>query len=122
MFQFPFRVCIEGKTEAIGYGAERVHRVLPLRASNAQRLSILRDPSRLMRFRIGAQAEGFTGADIASICQEAKMELVRSKIGGKKTALSMESIERILSKRRPSVTVQHLQAYIKFLEEYGERK
>jgi len=33
------------------------HRVLPLRASDAQRLSILRDPSRLMRFCIGAQAE-----------------------------------------------------------------
>ena len=63
MFQFPFRVCIKGKAEAIGYGAERVHRVLFLRASDAQRLSILRDPSRLMRLRIGAQAEGFTSAE-----------------------------------------------------------
>jgi SpoVK/Ycf46/Vps4 family AAA+-type ATPase len=71
---------------------------------------------------LAARTEGFTGADIASICQEAKMELVRSKIKGKKAVLSMESIERILSKRRPSVTVQHLQTYIKFMEEYGERK
>ena len=63
MFQFPFRVCIEREAETIGYGAERVDGVLPLRASNAQRLSVLRDPSGLMRFRIGAQAQGFTGAE-----------------------------------------------------------
>jgi transitional endoplasmic reticulum ATPase len=71
---------------------------------------------------LAAKTEGFTGADIASICQEAKMELVRSKLKGKKAALSMDIMERILSKRRPSVTVQHLQTYIKFLEEYGERR
>jgi hypothetical protein len=34
----------------------------------------------------------------------------------------MDSMEKIISKRRPSVTLQHLQVYIKFLEEYGERK
>lgn len=71
---------------------------------------------------LAARTEGFTGADIASVCQEAKMELVRKRIGGKRTTLSMDAMDRILSKRRPSVTLQHLQVYIKFLEEYGERK
>ena len=71
---------------------------------------------------LAAKTEGFTGADIASLCQEAKMELVRGKLSGRKVALTMDSMERILSKRRPSVTVQHLQTYIKFLEEYGERR
>jgi SpoVK/Ycf46/Vps4 family AAA+-type ATPase len=71
---------------------------------------------------LAARTEGFTGADIASVCQEAKMELVRKRIGGKKTTLSMDTMDKILSKRRPSVTLQHLQVYIKFLEEYGERK
>jgi SpoVK/Ycf46/Vps4 family AAA+-type ATPase len=71
---------------------------------------------------LAARTEGFTGADITSVCQEAKMELVRNRIRGRRATLSMESMERILSKRRPSVTVQHLQTYIKFLEEYGERK
>lgn len=71
---------------------------------------------------LAARTEGYTGADIASVCQEAKMELVRKRIGGKKTTLSMDSMDKILSKRRPSVTLQHLQVYIKFLEEYGERK
>jgi len=71
---------------------------------------------------LAAKTEGFTGADITSICQEAKMELVRTKLSGRKAALTMESIKAILSKRRPSVTVQHLQTYIKFLEEYGERR
>ncbi|NYZ78864.1 AAA family ATPase [Candidatus Micrarchaeota archaeon] len=71
---------------------------------------------------LAAKTEGFTGADITSVCQEAKMELVRKRIGGKKTFLTMDAMERIVSKRRPSVTLQHLQVYIKFLEEYGERK
>ncbi|MCX6776503.1 MAG: AAA family ATPase [Candidatus Micrarchaeota archaeon] len=71
---------------------------------------------------LAAKSEGFTGADIASVCQEAKMELVRSKLSGRKAALTMDSMKAIISKRRPSVTVQHLQTYIKFLEEYGERR
>jgi len=71
---------------------------------------------------LAAKTEGFTGADIASICQESKMELVRSNLKGKRATLSMDTMEKILSKRRPSVTVQHLQTYIKFMEEYGERK
>lgn len=71
---------------------------------------------------LAGRTEGFTGADIASICQEAKMELVRTRLKGKKGALTMELMDRILSKRRPSVTVQHLQTYIKFMEEYGERR
>jgi len=71
---------------------------------------------------LAGRTEGFTGADIASICQEAKMELVRSRLKGKKPVLTMELMDGIISKRRPSVTVQHLQTYIKFMEEYGERK
>ncbi len=63
MYRFPFGVGIKDQAEAIGYGAERVYRVLPLGALDAQRLSILRYPSRLMRFCIGAQMKGFTRAE-----------------------------------------------------------
>jgi len=72
---------------------------------------------------LAAKTEGFTGADIAGICQEAKMQLVRSKLKGKEEKkLTTELLLETIANRRPSITVQHLQTYIKFLEEYGERR
>jgi SpoVK/Ycf46/Vps4 family AAA+-type ATPase len=71
---------------------------------------------------LASKTEGFTGADIASICQDAKMQLVRSKLKGKENKLTTNSLMEIIASRRPSITLHHLQTYIKFLEEYGERR
>jgi SpoVK/Ycf46/Vps4 family AAA+-type ATPase len=71
---------------------------------------------------LASKTEGFTGADIASICQDAKMQLVRSKLKGKENKLTTNSLMEIIASRKPSITVHHLQTYIKFLEEYGERR
>ncbi|MEM4555075.1 MAG: AAA family ATPase, partial [Candidatus Anstonellaceae archaeon] len=70
-----------------------------------------------------AQAtEGFSGADIASICQEAKMQLVRSRLAGKSAVLTTQQVLEIIFSRRPSITSKDLKEYLQFLHEYGERK
>jgi transitional endoplasmic reticulum ATPase len=65
--------------------------------------------------------QGFTGADIASICQSAKMEALKSKIAGNPRPVTTESLMRIINTRRPSVTQSLLDEYNRFLEAYGER-
>ncbi|MFH1684974.1 MAG: AAA family ATPase [Candidatus Micrarchaeota archaeon] len=65
---------------------------------------------------------GFSGADIASICQSAKMEALRAKLSGKPRAVSNEMMMQIISQRRPSITQQLLDEYAKFMEDYGERR
>lgn len=69
----------------------------------------------------GATA-GFSGADIAGVCQSAKMEALRSKLAGKGAALSTGTLLEIIRQRKPSITERLLGEYREFLEEYGERK
>lgn len=74
---------------------------------------------------LAKNTEGFTGADIASICQEAKMTLVRKRIHAKEQTepkLDHATLASIASKRRPSITVDQLKEYLSFLKQYGERK
>ena len=64
---------------------------------------------------------GFSGADIASICQSAKMLALRSKLAGKPIAVTTELLLQIIKTRRPSITVQLLNEYRAFMQAYGER-
>ena len=64
----------------------------------------------------------FTGADIASICQESKMSALRAKIEGKSKPITTDLIVGIIKRRRPSVTEGMLNLCKEFLEKYGERK
>ncbi|MDD5023100.1 MAG: AAA family ATPase, partial [Candidatus ainarchaeum sp.] len=66
--------------------------------------------------------EGFTGADISSICQEVKMKLLRAEIKKKPIKPSDELVLGVISIRRPSVNNKLLEEYSRFLEVYGERK
>ena len=72
--------------------------------------------------RLAKYTDGYTGADIASICQEAKMRLIRGRLAGKHNELHMSDLLDIISERRPSVTPQMLEHYMRFLREYGERR
>ena len=72
--------------------------------------------------RLSDATEGFSGADVASICQEVKMQLVRDKLKGKPTELLTEHVMKVVSSRRPSITKRDLREYDLFKEEYGERK
>lgn len=65
--------------------------------------------------------EGYSGADIASICQEVKMQIVREELKGKEVNLDNNFIISIISKRRPSITKADLAEYEQFKLAYGER-
>ncbi|MFH1520046.1 MAG: ATP-binding protein, partial [Candidatus Micrarchaeota archaeon] len=64
---------------------------------------------------------GFTGADIASLCQEAKMTSLRHKLSGNELEINDKLLVKIIKTRRPSVTKQLLIEYEDFLKAYGER-
>ncbi len=69
-------------------------------------------------------SEGFSGADISSVCEEAKMSLVRRRIAGEdgeNASVGMDVFKQVLRNRRPSITSTMLKEYEKFLEDYGER-
>lgn len=72
--------------------------------------------------KLASKTEGFTGADIAAICQSAKMDALKQKISGKEPKVDTKMLLGIIKKRRPSVTRPMLAEYEKFLEEYGERR
>lgn len=72
--------------------------------------------------KLAAATDGFTGADIASICQEVKMQVVRERLKGKQVPMTSDSVLQVVSSRRPSVTAKDLKEYFLFMEEYGERK
>ncbi len=66
--------------------------------------------------------EGFTGADIALLGQQVKMNLLKMKMAGKEPKTTTQEVLQMLSGMRPSVTPQMLRVYEKFLMDYGERK
>jgi len=72
--------------------------------------------------RLATVTESYTGADIASICQEAKMGALRSKLAGKEKKITTKSVLEIISKRKPSVTKDMLFEYKQFMEKFGERR
>jgi len=72
--------------------------------------------------KLAAATEGFTGADISSICQEVKMQVVRERLKGRQPTMNNDSVIKVASSRRPSVTQKDLSEYFKFMQEYGERK
>lgn len=65
--------------------------------------------------------KGFTGADIALVCQDAKMVVLRARISGEEARITTQTMLRILKKRKPSVSRDMLKEYEQFLAVYGER-
>ena len=71
---------------------------------------------------LSSATAGFSGADIASICQSAKMDALRSKLAGNQAAITTQSLLEIIKTRRASITPDLLDEYRKFVDSYGERK
>ncbi|MCX6770279.1 MAG: AAA family ATPase [Candidatus Micrarchaeota archaeon] len=71
---------------------------------------------------LASATDGFSGADLASICQEVKMRLVRSELRGKKEPITTAAVMEVIGSRRPSVTQKDLREFFSFMQEYGERK
>jgi len=65
---------------------------------------------------------GFSGADIAEVCQTAKMNSLRAKLEGKPQKLTTGMVADVIKKRRPSITPAMLGEYERFMEAYGERR
>ena len=65
---------------------------------------------------------GFTGADISSLAQKAKMSLLNKKLAGGDPTLTTQELVAMISVMKPSVTSQMLEKYKKFMQAYGERK
>ncbi len=72
--------------------------------------------------RLAGMTEGFSGADIAEVCQSAKMGALRAKLGGKPQGITTDAIAAVIKRRRPSITGQILEECEGFLEAYGERR
>ena len=72
--------------------------------------------------KLAASSDGYSGADLSSVCQEVKMQLVRDKLKGKPSALDTNKVLSVVAARRPSITQKDLREYFAFMQEYGERK
>jgi SpoVK/Ycf46/Vps4 family AAA+-type ATPase len=71
---------------------------------------------------LAAATDGYSGADITSICQEVKMGMVRSRLKGKQSETTTQSVLEVVAARKPSITRKDLEEYVSFTREYGERK
>ena len=78
-------------------------------------------PSKLEAMLSSATA-GFSGADIASICQSVKMDALRSKLAGNPMKITTQNMLELIKTRRASITPELLDEYRRFVDEYGERK
>lgn len=71
---------------------------------------------------LAALTPGFSGADIASVCQAVKMKALKDKIKGKEEKISDDMIKEVIDSRKPSITESLIAEYNLFLKQYGERK
>ncbi|MFH0738034.1 MAG: AAA family ATPase [Candidatus Micrarchaeota archaeon] len=71
---------------------------------------------------LASATDGFSGADIAEVCQSAKMRSLRAKLAKKPEAVTTETVMGIIRTRRPSITEDLLDEYKRFLKAYGERR
>jgi len=72
---------------------------------------------------VAKASEGYSGADIASVCQRVKMKALREKLAGvEKPKITTEDLLEVIATQKPSITPMMLKTYEAFLEKYGERK
>ncbi len=71
---------------------------------------------------LAGMTDGFSGADIAEVCQSAKMQALRTKLEGKPQKITTAMVVEVVKKRRPSITEGMLEEYKRFMEVYGERR
>ena len=72
--------------------------------------------------KLAEETDGYTGADIANICREAKMQALERTISEEKEKLiDTDSIINIIRNIKPSAPPSSLSRYVKFLSIYGGR-
>jgi len=74
-------------------------------------------PSENLDFDLLAKVtEGYSGADIKLICDEAKHEMFRREISGDEELLKVDLVVKIINKTPPSINEKMLKKY----EEFGK--
>ncbi len=72
--------------------------------------------------KLGAVTKGFTGADIASVCREAKTAALEQELEtGVPGKVTMEVLGNLLKDAKPSAPEPVLAQYQEFLDKYGQR-
>jgi transitional endoplasmic reticulum ATPase len=67
-------------------------------------------------------SDGFTGADIANICRQVKINALQASISkGGEAKVGMSDVTKILDKAKPSAPPSVMGRYMTFLSEYGKR-
>lgn len=72
--------------------------------------------------KLGNLAKGFTGADIESVCREAKTAAMEQELtAGVEGKVTMDSLSSLIQEMKPSAPDSVIQNYQGFLERYGQR-
>ena len=72
--------------------------------------------------KIGKETKGFTGADIANVCRQIKINAVKQNIAtDNEIKIKMSDIEQMIKKTKPSAPEIVVSQYLSFLSKYGER-
>ena len=71
---------------------------------------------------LAEKTEGYSSADIKSLCEEIKLKMLQQAIQNKDVKITKDEINEMIAKRKPSITKEMLAMYEAFTKEYGERK
>ncbi len=72
--------------------------------------------------KLADNTDGYTGADIANICREAKQKALDMSIStGKEEEITMESVLDLVKNLKPSAPKKVVDSYKSFLDRYGQR-
>jgi SpoVK/Ycf46/Vps4 family AAA+-type ATPase len=72
--------------------------------------------------KLAGMTEGFTGADIANLCRQAKINALEASLSkSSEVKLEMSDITKILQRARPSAPGMIMGRYLAFYGKYGKR-
>ena len=72
--------------------------------------------------KLASLTEGFTGADIANICRQAKINALEASLSkSSEVKVGMADITKILQRARPSAPGMVMGRYLAFYSKYGKR-
>ncbi|MGB9732555.1 MAG: AAA family ATPase [Candidatus Micrarchaeales archaeon] len=72
--------------------------------------------------KLGKMTPGFTGADIANLCRQAKMNALEESVRlNKEVKISMNDLIALIEKTKPSAPSMVIGKYLSFLSTYGQR-
>jgi len=72
--------------------------------------------------KLASSTNGFTGADIANICRQAKMNALEESISkGEEVKITMQALMALVLNTRPSAPSNVMGRYLMFLSRYGKR-